>query len=92
MSRKTKTIIIAAALLAAVLIILFARSFEKGTIMDFADDAVVVALEDEKTVIRFEDYLAYTSPDEQLSIGDKVKIRYNLFNHLDVLSINRLPE
>lgn len=89
MGKKAK-VIIAVILVAFVLISAFGGSSEKGTIIEFVDDAVIIASEDGKKVTRFEDYRTYIPTGEQWSVGDKVKIRNGgIFNGL---SIHRLTE
>lgn len=88
MRKKTK-VIIAVLLVVFVLIGVFAGSSEKGMIVEFIDDAVIIASKDGKKVTRYEEYHSYIPTGEQLSVGDKVVIRGGLFREL---SIQRLME
>lgn len=88
MSKETKNLLVV--LLAMfVLLSVFIGSSEKGTIIEFVDDAVIIALEDGKKVTRIEDCLTYIPTGEQWSVGDKVEIRDGLFSKL---RIHRLAE
>ena len=88
MSKETKNLLVV--LLAMfVLLSVFIGSSKKGTIIEFVDDAVIIASEDGKKVTRIEDYLTYIPTGEQWSVGDKVKIRDGLFSKL---RIHRLAE
>ena len=88
MSKETKNLLVALLVMFA-LVSVFIGPSEKGTIMEFVDDAVVIASEDGKTVTRIEDYLTYIPTGEQWSVGDTVKIRDGLFSKL---RIHRLAE
>lgn len=88
MSKKTKTII-AGILTGLILYIVIKGLPEKGTITEFAGDAVIIKSDDGKKITLIENYRDYISPEEQLSIGDTVKIRDGLFSDL---SIHRLEE
>ena len=86
MSQKTKVII---AVLLVAFVWISVGSSEKGTIIEFVDDAVIIASDDGEKVTRIEDYRTYIPTGEQWSVGDKVKIRDGLFSKL---SIHRLTE
>ena len=88
MSKETKNLMVAL-LVMLILVSVFIGSSEKGTIIEFVDDAAIIASEDGKKVMRIEDYLTYIPTGEQWSVGDKVKIRDGLFSEL---RIHRLAE
>ena len=83
MSKKAKAII-AGILAGLVLMAVFKGLPEKGTIIKFVDDAVIVASENGKKVTLVEDYRTYIPTGEQWSVGDKVKIRDGLFSELSI--------
>ena len=83
MSKETKNLLVAL-LVMFVLVSVFIGPSEKGTIMEFVDDAVVITSEDGKKVTRIEDYLTYIPTGEQWSVGDTVKIRDGLFSKLRI--------
>ena len=83
MSKETKNLIVAL-LVMFVLVSVFIGPSEKGTIIEFVDDAVVIASEDGKKVTRIEDYLTYIPTGEQWSVGDTIKIRDGLFSKLRI--------
>ena len=83
MSTETKNLIVAL-LVMFVLVSVFIGPSEKGTIIEFVDDTVVIASEDGKKVTRIEDYLTYIPTGEQWSLGDKVIIRDGLFSKLRI--------
>lgn len=83
MSKETKNLLVAL-LVMFVLVSVFIGPSEKGTIMEFVDDAVVIISEDGKKVTRIEDYLTYIPTGEQWSVGDTVKIRDGLFSKLRI--------
>lgn len=88
MSKKTKTII-AAIITGLVLYIVLKGLPEKGTVTEFVGDAVIIKSDDGRKVTLIENYRDYISADEQLSVGDTVRVRDGLFSEL---SIHRLPE
>ncbi|MBE6894740.1 MAG: hypothetical protein E7483_04010 [Ruminococcaceae bacterium] len=88
MSKKTKTKI-AAVLTGLVLYIVLKGLPEKGTVAAFVGDAVIIKSDDGKKVTLIENYRYYITPDEQLAVGDTVKVRDGLFSEL---SIYRLTE
>lgn len=77
-------------LVAFVLVCAASGSTEIGTIIEFVDDAVIVAMEDGKSVIRIEDYHTYIPTGEQWLLNDKVQIKNSRI--LNKLSIHRLKE
>ena len=89
MSKKTKVIIAVLWLAFVLFICVLVGSTKKGTVTEFVGDAVIVASDDGKRVTLIEDYRAYISTDEQLSVGDKVRITDGLFGEL---TIHRLAE
>lgn len=91
MRKKIKVLILALLAIFILISVVGSRS-DKGTIKEFIDDAVIVALDDEKAVTRIEDYHRYIPTGEQWSVGDKVKIRYGFFNDLRILRIYRLTD
>lgn len=84
MKKKTQIMIAALWLTFVLIIYVLAGSSQKGTVTDFVDDAVIIASADGKRVTLIEDYHNYISVGEQLSIGDKVKIRDGLFGELTI--------
>ena len=89
MSKKTKVIIGVLWVIIVAAISLFADLPQKGTVIDFVEDAVVIKSDDGKRVTLIEEYLTYIPTDEELSVGDKVVIRDGLFSDL---SIHRVGE
>ena len=87
MNKKCKTIITSLLLVLVLICIGSVNTSKRGTVKGFADDAVIVELSDGKTVMQIENYLTYVPSDEQLSVGDSVKIRTGFFNDLRILSI-----
>lgn len=87
MNKKVKVIITSLLLVLVLICIWSVNTSKMGTVKEFADDAVIVELSDGKTVMQIENYLTYVPSDEQLSIGDSVKIRTGFFNDLRILSI-----
>lgn len=83
MSKETKNLI-AALLVMFLLISVFIGPSEKGTIIEFVDDAVIIASEDGKKATRIEDYLTYIPTGETWAVGDTVKIRDGLFSKLRI--------
>ena len=90
--KKKTLIVIAVILIALILLTMFGSKSEKGTIKEFVDDAVIVALDDGKTVVRIEDYHTYISTDEEIAVGERVKIKCALFNDMRILGIYHLDE
>ena len=90
---KKKTISIIAGIIFGLLLLTILGSIpEKGTIKDFADDAVFVAIDGGKKVVGIHDYRAYISDDDEFVIGDRVKIKRAFFNHMEVLGIYHLDK
>ena len=89
MSKKIKVIIGVLWLILVAAISFFADFPQKGTVIEFIDDAVVIKSDDGKRVTLIEEYLTYIPTGEQLSIGDKVIIKDGLF---DDLSIHRVDK
>ena len=87
MKTKSTAAVIAILLLALLVCAGLVNRVKKGTIIGFADEAVIVALSDGKSVVQIEDYLSYLPSGAQISIGDPVKIKTGFFNDLRILSI-----
>lgn len=90
--KKKTIIVIAVILIALILLTIFGSKPEKGTIKEFVDDAIIVALDDGKTVVRIEDYHTYISTDDEFVVGDRVKIKCALFNDMNILGIYLLND
>ena len=89
MSMKTK-VSIAVLWLVFVFIITHLTDFpRKGTIIEFVNDAVIIASENGKRVTLIEEYHTYIPAGEQWSVGDKVIVIDGLFSEL---TIHRLTE
>ncbi len=90
---KKKTIsIIAGIIFGLLLLTIFGNISEKGTIKDFVDDAVIVAIDGGKKVVGINDYRTYISDDDEFVIGDRVIIKRAFFNHEKVLGIYHLDD
>ena len=91
MKKKTMSII-AGIIFGLLLLTIFGNIPEKGTIKDFVDDAVIVALDGGKKVVGINDYHTYISDDDEFVIGDRVKIKRALCNDTRILGIYHLDD
>jgi len=83
MSKENKKLIVA---LIALLIVtsIFLGSSEKGTIIEFDENTVIIESEDGNNVTRIDNYFNYIPTGEEWSVGDKVKIQNRLFGELRI--------
>ena len=89
MSKKMK-VSIGVLWLIFVFIITYLTDFpRKGTIIEFVNDAVIIASENGKRVTLIEEYHTYVPEGEQWSVGDKVIVIDGLFSGM---TIHRLTE
>lgn len=88
MSKKSQVIIAVFWVILIAAISLFADFPQKGTVIDFVDDAVIIKSDDGKKVTLIEEYLTYIRTGEELSVGDEVIIRDGLFDDLTIYHID----
>ena len=90
---KKKTIsIIAGIIVGLLLLTIFENIPENGTIKDFVDDAVIVAIDGGKKLVFINGYRTYISDDDEFVIGDRVKIKRAFFNDTRILGIYHLDD
>ena len=87
MSKRIKVLIGMLWLILVAAVSLFADLPQRGTVIDFEEDAVIIKSNNGKKVTLIEEYLTYVPTGEPLSVGDKVIITDGLF---DDLSIHRI--
>ena len=85
-----KRVIIAAVILLVLGLLLCRGEVVKGSIIEFKDNAVIVASEDGKKVVRVEEYRTYVPADEEWAVGDRVAIRSS--TPFRKMSLHRLAE
>ncbi len=89
MSKKKEVLIATLWVVFVLFIYALVGGLKTGTIIEFVDDAVIIASENGKRVTLIEEYHTYIPAGEKWSVGDKVIVIDGLFSGL---TIHRLTE